>query len=733
MIEDSTLIAALRDSNAVTEEDLERGRQLSNESGRPLYHILIDNELADEIATVRIAAELLNVPFVELSDLQPTPEVLARIPATLAFRNRVFPLKVEEKDGQAQLFLAMADPIDVLAMDEVATHTGVDIRPVLAGPRDLKHALEQAYPRDADGSEALEDVEPFSADFDLDEISSFDHDSSLDEDSWEAFFDEAEDAEEDEELEDSMVLSREMRDRRTSQELEHLEDIDGSEAADADGDEALQSLEEPLSQSQMTGGVETDLSDWEIDERLEGAEQTQEEKDYAAIGSFFVYSSEDARKKRLQDLADFEDRESSGHEAAPRKDPSRADTSDSDLSVPSRETESDNLEEISGVTSMSKAPFMFDESDAAPEPAPVENDEDGEGDEDDVADEDSGGHTMVGRGLGLAPESSEDELDDDDRDELADDEDQADDDGDGETSMVGGPFGMIGDDDEDAEYDDQDADEGDLEEDSDGSHTMVGSTHGRQQSEAEIVDGEIEVLDEDEFEIIDEPEPEDEEFGSQTQFGVVPQGESAPADKEFPSDEATDEEIDAMGGESQAPLAQQIAPGNKKKDTSDDEDAEESTKSRLSGLLSKVRGKKSRQKTQTSENQAADPDQRPAEAQSTAGQSADTEEQPVAKASQTTADDDVTDDDQEDTRDNVRETQPNRTVTALRAQAMQEEAGLAAVFAKHVAEITALDDRDAAALSELSAEELMYVTMLALFDKGVLAPRDILDQFDDDE
>lgn len=698
MIEDSKLISALEESGAIDQEDIDRGRELSEESGRPLYHTLIDHDLADELTVVRIAAEILNVPFVELSDIQIRPDVLEKIPPSLAFRNIVFPLKIEEGDEQRELYLAMADPLDVLAMDEIATHTGIDIHPVLAGPRDIRSALEAAYQAD-DTDSKVEDIEPFGEDFNIEDIESVDDASDLNEDSWEAFFDEAEEAEE-EELEDSMVLSREMRDRRTSQELEPLQgpiDEDDSES-ESDEDDALQSLEEPLSQSQATGGVETDLSQWEIDQRLEGedSEAKDGKKDYAAIGSFFVYSSEDERQKRLKDIGEF-DESDEGDE--------RTDDEDPDGSEASRLGE-ESSGVVSGVTSMSKAPFMFEDDDAdddsgstsvsaeldAKEKSDVDLEEDSDG-----LEEDSDGHTVVGRGLNSSDATPDDNA------AASRVGDEASDSG---TSMLGAPFG-VGMDEVSSDV------EGLGEESSGGGRTMVGGVLTAEDvSESDVddadilADEELELLDDDDVEMLEESSAgEEDDVGSETQFGVGPSGAASSA--------ATSDD-DALDG----------------KDDEQSDTSAGSAQSRLSGLLDKVRGKNRKNQSDSgvdepASSERADGDEadgdEAGEVPERARDISPTKEDPAAEAEREQLGDE----------ESVRETRPNRAVTFLRAKAMQEEAGLASIFAKHIAEISDLSHDEAAALTELDSDELIYVTLLALFEKGALTPEDILAQFGD--
>jgi hypothetical protein len=224
----------------------------------------------------------------------------------------------------------MADPLDVLAMDEIASHTGVDVRPVLAGLGDLARGLERVYgadglqkPQDASSLDALEQAAsgaagPFEGDtvgdgltgdsssvVELGEADVIDADmieadlsddaleiegGDLNEDSWAAFFDEAEDVDY---TEDSAVISRDMQDRAISSILDAVDsesEDDSDDERKKDEEDSLKSLDEPLSRSQITGGIEPDLGAWEVDGALDG----QQSKDYAKIGHLFVYSPEKA-------------------------------------------------------------------------------------------------------------------------------------------------------------------------------------------------------------------------------------------------------------------------------------------------------------------------------------------------------------------------------------------------------------------------------------------------------
>jgi hypothetical protein len=65
----------------------------------------------------------------------------------------VLPITIEVDRGIERLVLAMSDPMDMVAMDEIADHTGIDIRPLLAGPGILTRTLEKVYPEPDEESE----------------------------------------------------------------------------------------------------------------------------------------------------------------------------------------------------------------------------------------------------------------------------------------------------------------------------------------------------------------------------------------------------------------------------------------------------------------------------------------------------------------------------------------------------------------------------------------------------
>lgn len=145
MIDDRQLIQQLVSADLISPTALREGLALAERDDAPLYNVLLDYQLIEERSVVAMASKILNVDSIHLATAELDASVAQMIPAELATSSQSLPLEVINDGGIDVLRLAMADPIDVMAMDEIASHIGIDIRPVLAGPTDLQAAIERLY------------------------------------------------------------------------------------------------------------------------------------------------------------------------------------------------------------------------------------------------------------------------------------------------------------------------------------------------------------------------------------------------------------------------------------------------------------------------------------------------------------------------------------------------------------------------------------------------------------
>ena len=156
MIDDKKLISRLLGDGLIDQDQLKKGLEAANNRGTSLYDVVIYDELVPERNVVEIASDVLNVPCVHLSDRDLDRRTARLIPADVASTQRALPLEIVE-DGDVQVLqLAMLDPIDVMAMDEVANHVEIDIQPVLVGPASLDKAIDELYGDDDDDESIFE-------------------------------------------------------------------------------------------------------------------------------------------------------------------------------------------------------------------------------------------------------------------------------------------------------------------------------------------------------------------------------------------------------------------------------------------------------------------------------------------------------------------------------------------------------------------------------------------------
>lgn len=122
-------------------EQLDNAFKVSETKGEPLEKVLVDMKLApkDEIMWAR--AEELGKIYVDLANRKVDPDIAQLVPEPAARRYHL--ICVGRADNK--ITLAMADPTDILALDDVRIRTGLIPEPVLSFFDDIERALDAAY------------------------------------------------------------------------------------------------------------------------------------------------------------------------------------------------------------------------------------------------------------------------------------------------------------------------------------------------------------------------------------------------------------------------------------------------------------------------------------------------------------------------------------------------------------------------------------------------------------
>jgi MSHA biogenesis protein MshE len=128
----------------ITEEQLGTALAEQKKAGLKLGRMLVELDFVEEDRLLGIIAEQLRVRFVDLRKMQLDPQLARMLPEVHARRFRAIVIE----DRQRELFVAMADPSDVAACDELTRILKRRVRPAIARESDLIQLIDRAYRSD---------------------------------------------------------------------------------------------------------------------------------------------------------------------------------------------------------------------------------------------------------------------------------------------------------------------------------------------------------------------------------------------------------------------------------------------------------------------------------------------------------------------------------------------------------------------------------------------------------
>jgi type IV pilus assembly protein PilB len=157
----------LLEQGLLAQDQLDRALEEHRNTPKSLGRVLIDLGYIKERDLVRALAEQVGLEFVDLTDYRVDGGIATLIPEGICRRYRA--LAIGERDGK--LLVAMSDPANVYALDDIRSITGREVQPVVATSNDVEQAIGK-YAGMGDQVEALaaEAVEGLEAEADLSDI-----------------------------------------------------------------------------------------------------------------------------------------------------------------------------------------------------------------------------------------------------------------------------------------------------------------------------------------------------------------------------------------------------------------------------------------------------------------------------------------------------------------------------------------------------------------------------------
>ena len=132
----------LMKAGVITDGQLNDALEVHKATGSPLGRVLVELGYATQGAILSVMAQQIGIPYVDFSERKPDPTAVAVVPKDLAIRYVLMPVGFDE---QNRLVVAMADPQNVLALDDLRIITGYEIRPAISTKDDILAAIEESY------------------------------------------------------------------------------------------------------------------------------------------------------------------------------------------------------------------------------------------------------------------------------------------------------------------------------------------------------------------------------------------------------------------------------------------------------------------------------------------------------------------------------------------------------------------------------------------------------------
>jgi type IV pilus assembly protein PilB len=125
----------------VTREQLAQGLAEQKNTKHRLGYVLVKLGLVQELEITKVLARQYRMPAVDLSRFEVDPKIIKLVPADMATKSVVLPLK---REGRT-LTVAMADPTDLGLLEDLKFITRFDLFPVIAGEYTLRNLIEKHY------------------------------------------------------------------------------------------------------------------------------------------------------------------------------------------------------------------------------------------------------------------------------------------------------------------------------------------------------------------------------------------------------------------------------------------------------------------------------------------------------------------------------------------------------------------------------------------------------------
>jgi type IV pilus assembly protein PilB len=135
------LLSLIKEKSLIDDLQLDEVQEEHTRSGKAVSQILADFEIISMDEQLQIIAEHLGTEVVDIRDAEMTPELLKTIPSSTARMYQCMPLA----DHGSSLRVALADPLNPQAIDELGYVISKELQVVVADPGQVRQAIDRYY------------------------------------------------------------------------------------------------------------------------------------------------------------------------------------------------------------------------------------------------------------------------------------------------------------------------------------------------------------------------------------------------------------------------------------------------------------------------------------------------------------------------------------------------------------------------------------------------------------
>jgi type IV pilus assembly protein PilB len=131
----------LLEANLIDEAAVAKAMEIQKNDGGSFGQALIKSGAIDEASYIGFMGKVYNLPVIDLYKAEVDIACIDLIPADVVTKFQVLPI---HRAGRV-LTVAMANPSNIFAIDDIKFITGLDVQPAVAGEIAIKKAIDKFY------------------------------------------------------------------------------------------------------------------------------------------------------------------------------------------------------------------------------------------------------------------------------------------------------------------------------------------------------------------------------------------------------------------------------------------------------------------------------------------------------------------------------------------------------------------------------------------------------------